>query len=625
MMSMADEPDLMPGRIGPYEIVLPIASGGTATVYLARALAIEEGKPRDARKSPDRYVALKLTLPHLRRDRSFSRQLLDEARLTKGLRHPNVIAAFDMGESEEGVFLVMEYIPGDSLAGLRRLASASPGGLPRRVALRILIDGLRGLHAAHEHRDETGKHLAIVHRDFTPRNLLVGTDGIARLTDFGLARASSRMSNTDVGSTKGTLHYLAPEQVTDAPLDRRCDLWAAGVIAWEIMTGARLYDGEERSSLEPNRPEPPRIKTVVPLIATDALDLIVARALMVDREHRISSALELANELEDSADKAKLLADHEEVAKVVVELVGPELVERRELLDQARREMHKRPVSAPDVRTMVGMAGPLSPKRPPLPSLPERPSLIDDGRSELRIAVEFAANPERASVGVLGAPPSPTLSAEPPEPEVFRSPLGGGEAEPPAPSPTPTRATPEVAFAIFHDVVKPWVTPPWTTKKISILAGGFGAVGFLIVLMAASSSSKSNARPSTQNTSSTQTSSSALALTPPPLTTTSADPSRAGGEEPTSSEARGETLQVKANAPIASVTIVNRFVDAVVPTSTLNVDLEDDEGDKMLRITVTGTDGRIAMATVEPGVREVEVTFAPKAPRVKPRSTPKRR
>ncbi|HEY8074109.1 MAG TPA: protein kinase, partial [Labilithrix sp.] len=160
-----------PQRIGPYEIILPIAKGGMATVFLARSEGLG---------GFDRYVALKLTAPALRSDPLFAKHLIEEGKLVAHLRHTNVVPVLDVGECDDGVYLVMEYVPGDSLSGLIRTGKASEGTLPLKVSMRVLCDALLGLHAAHEHTDEEGHSLKIVHRDFSPQNILVGTDGVAR-------------------------------------------------------------------------------------------------------------------------------------------------------------------------------------------------------------------------------------------------------------------------------------------------------------------------------------------------------------------------------------------------------------------------------------------------------------
>jgi len=233
-MSMAQpEKTSVPHWVGRYEVLVPIASGGMATVYLARARGAAGFQ---------REVALKLTHRHLKESPDFHTVLIEEAKLASAIRHHNVVAVLDVGDDPEGLFLVMEYVEGDTLSGLVRRANSGGEPLPRDVALRVLLDALAGLHAAHETKDADGAPLSIVHRDFSPHNILVGLDGVARLTDFGIAKASSRAGNTSTGIIKGKAAYMAPEQARGSSIDRRCDVWAAGVVAWELLARRPLWE-----------------------------------------------------------------------------------------------------------------------------------------------------------------------------------------------------------------------------------------------------------------------------------------------------------------------------------------------------------------------------------------------
>src|SRR5580692_5111010 len=154
-----------PDRLGRYELLLPIASGGMATVYLARTLGAG-GFERD--------VAVKLMHPHLRREPNFTRDLIQEAKIAVRIRHPNVVPVIDVGDDVAGLFLVMDYIEGDTLGSLHSQVFSEGADFPMRIAMRILLDAVAGLHAAHELCDETGKPLNVIHRDFSPQNILVG-------------------------------------------------------------------------------------------------------------------------------------------------------------------------------------------------------------------------------------------------------------------------------------------------------------------------------------------------------------------------------------------------------------------------------------------------------------------
>src|SRR5262249_46555975 len=140
-----------------------------------------------------------------------------------------------------GLFLVMEYIEGDSLSGLLSRSAKEKARLPIGVGVRVLLDALAGLQATHELRDDAGTQLNVVHRDFSPQNILVGVDGIAQLTDFGVAKAVGSVGHTATGVVKGKVSYMAPEHARGLDVDQRADVWSAGVIAWELFAGRRLY------------------------------------------------------------------------------------------------------------------------------------------------------------------------------------------------------------------------------------------------------------------------------------------------------------------------------------------------------------------------------------------------
>ena len=219
-----------PERVGRYELLLPVGTGGMATVYLARVSVVE---------GVFRQVALKLMHPSVQADSDNAVSLLEEAKLAAQIRHPNVVTVVEVGDSPHGIFLVMDYVEGDTLSGLRRTRRKQGGQLPPNIAGRIMLDSLAGLHAAHELKDELGQPLHLVHRDFSPQNILVGTDGISRLTDFGVAKAAGRSNVTKSGIIKGKVAYMSPEQALGKEVDRRCDVWAAGVVCWELLAGQR--------------------------------------------------------------------------------------------------------------------------------------------------------------------------------------------------------------------------------------------------------------------------------------------------------------------------------------------------------------------------------------------------
>ncbi len=316
----------VPPRIGRYEILLPIASGGMATVYLAQS--------RGARGF-ERHVAVKLTHAHLNEESAFAAVLLAEGNLASRIRHRNVVSILDVGEDPLGLFLVMDYVEGDTLSSLQRRAGGEEA-LPVGVGIRILLDALAGLHAAHELHDENGAPLNVVHRDFSPQNILVGVDGIAQLTDFGIAKAANSDVNTATGVVKGKVSYMAPEQARGVAIDRRVDVWAAGVVAWEILAGRRLYTEQDgiATLLKVVSERPPLLRTVAPEIPA-ALEQTVAAALEPDISKRTPTAAALASELARHSALLVRVAEPPEVAAFVQRKSGQKLAKRREQAQSA--------------------------------------------------------------------------------------------------------------------------------------------------------------------------------------------------------------------------------------------------------------------------------------------------
>jgi eukaryotic-like serine/threonine-protein kinase len=215
-----------PQAIGRYWIYDEIAAGGMATVHLGRLVG-----PAGF----TRTVAIKRLHPQFAKDEEFASMFLDEARIAARVRHPNALTALDVVSAKGELYIVMDYIHGESLGKLLR-----GGPVPSSIASAIVTQALLGLHAAHEALDDSGQPLAIVHRDVSPQNVLVGVDGVARVVDFGIAKAASRVHTTQAGKIKGKLSYMSPQQVQSEDVDRRADIFAAGVVLWEAVVGRKL-------------------------------------------------------------------------------------------------------------------------------------------------------------------------------------------------------------------------------------------------------------------------------------------------------------------------------------------------------------------------------------------------
>ncbi len=277
-------------RIGKFDVIAEIGTGGMATVYLARSTG---------QGGFNRLVAIKVMHPHLSQEDSFVEMFLDEARVAATIQHPNVVSIIDVGIEEGLIFLIMDYVEGDSFSNIEKMAVNLRRRIPLGIILRITLDALAGLHYAHELTDHQGNPQNIIHRDVSPQNVVVGVDGTARIVDFGIAKAESRITNTQVGLIKGKLNFMAPEQIRGHGLDRRVDVFGMGVTLWEAITLRRLFAGENefdtaRRILSGEYPSlldyDPRLPPV--------LDAICQRALHPDPDQRFHTAAEFAEAIE---------------------------------------------------------------------------------------------------------------------------------------------------------------------------------------------------------------------------------------------------------------------------------------------------------------------------------------
>ena len=301
-----------PLKLGRYSLFTELASGGMATVYLGRM---------NGEMGFGRVVAIKRMHPHTAQEPEFVSMFLDEARLAARVRHPNVVATLDIVNSEDELFLVMEYVEGASLGALIRTAREQGIHIPVAIAASMAIGYLSGLHAAHEARDEQGRPLGIVHRDVSPQNVLVGTDGVARLFDFGVARAATRLTATRDGQLKGKLPYMAPEQIT-GEVTRQTDVYAAGVVLWEVLTSQRLFQGETDMQIIHNvvRGEIAPPSRLNPEVSPE-VDRIVLQAVAREPDARWPTAQAMANALDDATRPASSIA----VGEWVQQVAGPDI------------------------------------------------------------------------------------------------------------------------------------------------------------------------------------------------------------------------------------------------------------------------------------------------------------
>ena len=309
-------------RLGAYELLLELAAGGMATVHLARAIDRRQGPPLVAVKRPHR---------HLQGDKTFLTMLVDEARLASSIDHPNVVKVRELGFDGGMPFIIMDYVEGTSLAELRRELSAIGRAIDVRVAVRIVLDALAGLHAAHELKDDNGKSLHIIHRDVSPHNVLIGCDGRSHITDFGIAKAEDRIQVTRTHEVKGKLAYLAPERIDKRRICTvQSDVFSMAVVLWESFAGRRLFRGEEavdilQEVMTAHIPTPKQIGVQIP----QALDDVIARALSRDLETRYATAEEFAQAIERAAGPEQV-GTHGDVARLMEAIFGPRMALRQE-------------------------------------------------------------------------------------------------------------------------------------------------------------------------------------------------------------------------------------------------------------------------------------------------------
>jgi serine/threonine-protein kinase len=260
--------------------------------------------------------------PQFAKDPEFVTMFLDEARLAARIHHPSVVQTLDVVATRGEVFIVMEYVQGTSLARLWRYGQERKELAPLSVISRIVADVLQGLHAAHEARDQRGRSLNLVHRDVSPQNILVGTDGLARLLDFGIAKAAGQAHTTAEGQVKGKLAYMPPEQLIGARLTRIADLYAVAVVLWECVTGRRLFLAESEADLvakvvrhEIERPS--YVRELPP-----ALEELILKGLDQEPKRRFSTAREMFLALESCGPLASAVAVGEWVGRCASETLA---------------------------------------------------------------------------------------------------------------------------------------------------------------------------------------------------------------------------------------------------------------------------------------------------------------
>ena len=358
----------LPAKIGRHSVVGYIATGGMAELFLGKELT---GRP----------VVIKRILPHLARQTTFVSMFIDEARIGSRAKHPNLVEVYELGQVGTDLFLVMEYLVGENLAGLVRRLTKRKERISYSLAAYIIAEVCDGLHYAHELKDEGGNPLELVHRDVSPQNVFVTYGGDVKLLDFGVATASQRLTQTASGEVKGKYAYMSPEQCRGEPLDRRSDIFSLGTVLYELTTLRRLFKRPNelqvmKAITEEPIPRPTRETHDYP----GCLEEICVRALARDPAQRYSSAAEMRDDLLKAIQVLGGESDpHEAIASKFARLFSDRMAQKRELLERVRRGGDLTDLLQPEVDEQIEVpivshveATPLSNVRPAQPKTPPK-------------------------------------------------------------------------------------------------------------------------------------------------------------------------------------------------------------------------------------------------------------
>lgn len=390
-------------KLGEYILLDKLRAGGMAEVYIG--VVPGEGGFR-------KLVALKRILPEVAKDQNFERMLTDEARLTAQLSHASIAQTLSFGRQDGELFLAMEYIAGRDLRSVQLKLTERQEKMPHTMTAYIMQRVCEALDYAHKKTDDTGKPLGIVHRDVSPTNVLVSFEGEVKLIDFGVARAKDRLVSTRAGLVKGKVRYMAPEHARAGQIDGRADIFSAGVVLWELLTGRNLFQGDSDIVVlakvrEANFPKPTSIAPEAPW----ALEKVAMKALSKDPKERYQTGGEMA------ADLGRWLAlepegfSRENLSELMLTIFPGEIEKERAILRKAADmvEIHgPKPAQEGRVRVLAKDAPEKPPKR--------------KGRGETNPEID----PETIEEAEAKAPPPP-----PPPPKPKRAAPASGPRRPP--------------------------------------------------------------------------------------------------------------------------------------------------------------------------------------------------
>jgi serine/threonine protein kinase len=440
---------------GKYQLLRHLAKGGMGEVLLA-SLHRQAGFAK--------LVVVKRILPHFAQDPDFVRMFIQEARISAALDHPNIVRVYDFGRAGDSFFLVMEYLHGDALLALLPKAVATPEGLPLEVTLHIVLGVCAGLHFAHEATSPDGASLGIVHRDISPANVFVTHSGEVKILDFGIAKAVSAGTVTRVGGRKGKVAYMSPEQCLGEPIDRRSDIFAIGILLYEMTTAKRLFRGnsefEVMDMITSGKVPPPSERA---LDYPPALEAVVLKALARDPAERYATAQELHDALEQVAVELGLRPSAAALGRFVRQLTNdkryPSLEPEAAGDDSPTLNFF---ASLNDVVTVGDI--PVDPAAapvwmaPPIVEAPDEPPPRPSGGRSRGVLVLVGAVAlillAVASLLMKSSTPAPVAATPEPPPA----------AAPPSPAPEPPAATPVAPPVVAATPTPPPATAPDASK-----------------------------------------------------------------------------------------------------------------------------------------------------------------
>ncbi|HNZ20549.1 MAG TPA: serine/threonine-protein kinase [Polyangiaceae bacterium] len=390
-----------PRTFGRYQLFDRIGAGGMAEIYLARATTELGGA---------RLTVVKQIRPELSGNEKFAEMLTVEAKLAARLNHANIVQVFDLGRHENVLFIAMEYVEGFDLNELLRRCARAHIPLPVDFALLIIMEALRGLSYAHRLVDDRGEAIGLVHRDVSPSNVLISFEGEVKLCDFGIARANDMADLLSDDVIKGKAGYMSPEQAFGEPLDARADLFAAGIVLWELLAGRKLYRAPKENE-KPTLLDQARAAVIPDLPSRglpdeSVLNGIVRRALARNRDDRYASAQQMLRDLEQYVGQARLMASPIRFGEWLRENFEENVIALRRSRERAAKALQQGPAATVEpygTPPPPPTAEPQPSAMEPAPVVEQTPNSSPQPRSNLALYIALGVFIGFVIVGVLWA------------------------------------------------------------------------------------------------------------------------------------------------------------------------------------------------------------------------------